>query len=176
MLKNPILTTRFDINTWRENCLYREKEKVGCIYGSPFILNNKIEPNTLLFVIEMNNSLNRIEGIGLIKNNAHICDNKCSIYDIGNYNRYVYKGSIRIDRDTLIIYNRSLVEVLDYILFKGKSHLKRGTGFMKITDKFFKKEQCQLIGEEDDFKKEITIIFKQVKLDNKNKILNIKKI
>jgi hypothetical protein len=170
MLKNPILTTRFNIDTWRENCLYREKEKVGCIYGSPFILNKKIEPNTLLFVIEMNNSLNRIEGIGLIKNNAHICDNKCSIYDIGNYNRYVYKGSIRIDRDTLIIYNRSLVEVLDYILFKGKSHLKRGTGFMKITEKFFEKEQCQLIGEEDDFKKEITIIFKQVKLDNKNKI------
>ena len=170
MLKNPILTTRFNIDTWKENCLYREKEEVGCIYGSPFILNNKIELNTLLFVVEMNNSLNRIEGIGLIKNNAFICDNKCSIYDMGNYNRYVYKGSIRIDRDTLIIYNRSLVEVLDYILFKGKSHLKRGTGFMKITEKFFKKEECQIIGEEDDFKKAITIIFKEVKRDSKNKL------
>jgi hypothetical protein len=170
MLKNPILTTRFNTDTWNENCLYREREKVGCIYGSPFILKHKIEPNSLLFIIEMNNSLNRIEGIGLIKNNAHICDNKCSIYDIGNYNRYVYKGSIRVDRDTLIIYNRSLVEVLDYILFKGKSHLKRGTGFMKITEKFFQKEECRLIGEENDFKKEITIIFKQVKLNGLFKV------
>ena len=170
MLKNPILTTRFNNDTWKENCLYREKEEVGCIYGSPFILNKKIDPNTLLFIIEMNNSLNRIEGIGLIKNNAFICDNKCSIYDMGNYNRYVYKGSIRIDREILIIYNRSLVEVLDYILFKGKSHLKRGTGFMKITEKIFKKEECQIIGEEDDFKKAITMIFKEVKRESKNKL------
>ena len=66
MLKNPILTTRFNIDTWRENCLYREKEKVGCIYGSPFILNNKIEPNTLIFVIEMNNSLNATFKVNLI--------------------------------------------------------------------------------------------------------------
>jgi len=66
---------------------------------------------------------------------------------------------------------------LDYILFKGKSHLKRGTGFMKITEKFFQKEECRLIGEEDDFKKEITIIFKQVKMDKTFiKSLNIKKI
>jgi hypothetical protein len=170
MLKNPILTTRFNKDTWRENCLYREKEKVGCIYGSPFILNKNFEANTLIFVIEMNNSLNRIEGIGLIKNNAFICDKKCSIYDMGNYNRYVYKGSIRIDRDILIIYNRSLVEVLDYILFKGKSHLKRGTSFMKITEKLFQKEECRLVGEEDDFKKAITIIFKEVKNRDKNKL------
>jgi hypothetical protein len=64
-----IASTRFNKQTWDENCSYREKRKLpGCIYCSPLPLSSRISPNSLLFVIEMNNSRNKIEGIGLIHN------------------------------------------------------------------------------------------------------------
>jgi hypothetical protein len=116
----------------------------------------------------MNNSSNQIEGIGLIKNRAYITDIKYSIYNTDNYNRYVYKGSCRLDRETIERYNSYLVEVLEYILFKEKTHLKRGSGFIKITKKLFDKEICIGIGKEEDFKNEITKIFKMHILNNLN--------
>jgi hypothetical protein len=161
MLENPILTIRFNHETWEENCRYREnKPNVGCIYGSPSILNLNCPIDSLLFIVEMNNSSNQIEGIGLIKNRAYIYDAKCFVYNTKYFNRYIYKGSIRISRETIEKYNKILLEVLDYILFKEKTHLKRGTKFMRITEKLYDKPICLAIGKEIDFKKEITKIFK----------------
>ena len=161
MLENPILTIRFNNDTWEENVRFRENNKrIGCIYGSPSILNYNIPFDSLLFVIEMNNSTNQIEGIGLIKNKAYIYDCNCMVYKINNFNRYIYKGSIRINREIIKKYNDTLLQILEYILFKEKSHLKRGIKFMKITDKLFNKPICISIGKEIDFKIEISKIFK----------------
>jgi hypothetical protein len=41
----------------------------GCIYGTPVKIKTSILPDTTLLVIEMNNTKNKIEGIGIIKNN-----------------------------------------------------------------------------------------------------------
>lgn len=161
MLKNPILTIRFNEETWNENCVYRQKyPKVACIYGSKCELNEKYDLKSLFFVIEMNNTLNRIEGIGLIQNKSYIYDKNYSFYTNDNYNRYIYKGSFRLDRDFLLLNNSRLVDILDNTLFQGKNHFKRGIGFMKLTEKIFLKELYLLFEKEEDLKREITRMFK----------------
>ena len=89
------------------------------------------------------------EGIGLIKN-RHIPTEdrfKYFVYEEGNFNRYIYKGEYRINRDILQTYNLKLVEFLDYICFKGKTHLKRGNGFMRIPDKLLQKSEFDILEE-----------------------------
>ena len=135
-------TTRFNNATWQENCAYRLKNKLlGPIYCSPMKMRETIMVDTLIFVVEMNNEKNQIEGIGLIRN-RHIPTEdrfKHFVYDEGNFNRYIYKGEYRIDRNIIETYNLKLVDFLDYILFKGKTHLKRGNGFMRVPDKLLQK-------------------------------------
>jgi hypothetical protein len=60
-------------------------------------MTEKIPLNSLVFVVEMNNSTNKIEGIGLIRNMLHP-EKKLRVYQTGNYNRYTYYGNFRIDR------------------------------------------------------------------------------
>ena len=85
----------------------------------------------------MNNSINKIEGIGLIKNYIQV-DKYYSVYQTGNYNRYIYKSNYRIDRATLENYNPNIVNLFDHILFKEKTHLKRGSGIITIPEKLLK--------------------------------------
>ena len=65
------------------------------------------------------------------------------VYETCNFNRYVFKGNYRIGREELTRYNNELVEILDDILFKGKTHLKRGAGITTITDKLLKTDRCK---------------------------------
>jgi hypothetical protein len=151
-------TCRFNDLTWEENCKYREKwygsisgsiSISGPIYGVPMRMREIIPLDILVFVVEMNNSQNKIEGIGLIKNKI-VIEQKHYIYSDQNYNRYIYKGDYRISREILQQYNLKLVSILDYILFKGKTHLKRGNGFMRIPDKLLyceKAERMEIVSE-----------------------------
>ena len=145
-------TTRFNNETWNENLLYRENANFhGCIYGAPQELSPRIEPKSLVFVVEMNNSTNQIMGIGLIRN-VYVRDRSYHVYNKGNYNRYTFVGKYRIDRDDLSL---DLLNILDTILFKGKTHLKRGAGFTSIPDKLYRYEICN----EVDIKQEIINAF-----------------
>lgn len=130
-----IVSTRFSNLTWNENNSYRNKmESKGCIYGSPQEMSPKILYDSIVYVVEMNNNTNQIEGIGMVKNHPQT-DKYYSIYNDGNYNRFIYKSDYYLDRETIMRYNTVLVDALDYILFKEKNHLKRGTGFTTITQK-----------------------------------------
>jgi len=65
-----------------------------------------------------------------------------------------------------------LVKILDYILFKEKTHLKRGSGFTSIPEKLLKHPICENI----ELKKElrelfITIIRKQQCNENETRLL-----
>jgi len=161
MLENPILTCRFNNETFEQNVSFRERRpEIGCIYGCPLILNDTYTLNSLYFVIEMNNQSNSIEGIGLITNRAFITDNTTYIYDNGNYNRYIYKGAYRLSRTILIDRSLELYNLLNIILFKGKSHLKRGSGITQISKKLYEKEICKEYGTEEDIKIEISKLFK----------------
>ena len=53
-----IMATRFNNNTWQENCRWREKNNFeGCIYNSPVYIKDSIPLQIPLFVIEMNNDI-----------------------------------------------------------------------------------------------------------------------
>ena len=153
-MKITMVTTRFNIETWEENCKYRDRFKeIACIYGPSRKMSEKIELNSLVFVIEMNNSINRIEGIGLIRNRVQF-DKKYCVYHSGNFNRYTYKSKYRLDREKI---DTELIEMFDYILFKEKTHLKRGTGFTTIPEKLLNHQICENI----DILNEIKHIFTQ---------------
>ena len=162
------VTNRYNNETWETSYTNRIKRNIPCIYCSPIELSSKICYNTPVFVIEMNNSTNKIEGIGLIKNNPE--KKYYKVHNDGNYNRYIYIGNYHINRETINNYNPELVYVLEQILFKGYTHSKRGAGMTCIPEKVLKLDICQGI----NIKKEIKQIFishfrEKIKEINRNK-------
>ena len=163
-----LVSTRFNDFTWNENIQYRSRHKIGgCIYGSPQLMQSKILLNSLVFVVEMNNTKNRIEGIGLVKNKTRI-DKHYKIYSCGNYNRYTYLGEYRVDREILLRCNVELVNILDHILFKEKTHLKRGSGFTTIPEKLMQHSICEGICLKKEIKKIFTQCFPKNEKGEKN--------
>jgi hypothetical protein len=149
-----IMTSRFNNSTWGENCKYRNEQSMqGCIYGSPE-LNNKIIPvDSILFILEMNNDINKIMGIGMVKNKPICC--KYSVYNNGNYNRYIYKGNYRIDRTEMSLEEMQIIMALDVVCFKGNYHMKRGYGLKSFPRKMLEKAKPVI-----DLEKEFTQMFK----------------
>ena len=130
-----LATTRFNSDTWEENVVYRNKNNIkGCIYGTPRKIVSEIPTQTSIFVVEMNYSLNRIEGIGVILNDLRV-DQYYPIHSIGDYNRYTFQGKYRMERDEIERKNPEIVSTLDTILFKGRTNFKRGSGIMRLPSK-----------------------------------------
>ena len=130
-----ILTSRFgtykkngfDFDTWEENTNFRKKhQEIGCIYGSPDKISKKIPGDSILFILEMNNDINKIMGIGMIKNHP-ICG-RYNTYEEGNFNRYIYIGKYRIDRKEMTETEENIMKAFDILCFTGNQHLKRGKG------------------------------------------------
>ena len=145
-------TTRFNNLNYTENMLYREKHKINVIYGANMQINKKYPPHALIFVVEMNNETNKIIGIGLIRN-VLICDKYYHIYNHTDYNRYVYKGTYWINRQTIEEIDNDIVKIFDTILFKGKSHVKRQSGIAVITDTLLNNWKLELDFLKDKLKK-----------------------
>jgi hypothetical protein len=133
---------------------YRLKSGEQVIYGTGFQINAKYPIGVILFVLEMNNEENRIEGIGLISNNL-VFDKKHKIYDDTNYNRFIYRGDHWLSREKIIAIDPEIVTIFDKILFKGKSHLKRQSGITIVTKKLASKWEYDL----EILKKQIKNIF-----------------
>lgn len=129
-----IVTDRFNNETLDCNYSYRAKYNYECIYCVPIELSPKISYGSPVFVIEMNNSTNQIEGIGLIKNTL-VTNKYYKVHIDGNNNRYIYIGNYYMSRDTINQYNSLLVCALDKALFKGYTHSKRGTGLTLFPEK-----------------------------------------
>ena len=166
-----IVTTRFNNETRDANYAYRQKHKFACMYCSPLELSPKIAYNTPVFVIEMNNFTNKIEGIGLIKNKPEM-SKYYKVHEDGNYNRYVYVGNYYIERNIIEEYNSPLLYALEVILFTGYTHSKRGQGLSTIPQKACDRDVCKGI----NIKKEIREIFiyhfmEKFRKDDDHKIL-----
>ena len=130
-----ICVTRFDNKTFEENKIWKQKNnEIGCIYGSPIKITEKILPEQQILVLEMNNSINKIQGIGIIKNELVIKDSKKKyrIYSDYNYNRYIYKSDLHINIYNLNNKDKKIIETLEYLLFKTNKHCKRGHGIQII--------------------------------------------
>jgi len=153
MIPITLVSSRFNDSTWSQNQVYRTKHKC-CCYSAPAPMSAKIPNESLVLVVEMNNTRNRIEGVGLIRNSP-LLDRYYKTYDYFDYNRYFYKSSYHVSRERLLEYNPRLVDVLDYILFKEKTHMKRGSGFTTIPPKLLHHDQCNGM----DIKQEIKCVF-----------------
>jgi hypothetical protein len=124
-------TTRFSNSTFEENSQWRNKHKWdGCIYG----VNKKTSPSVprmaLVYVLEMNNDTNTIEGIGLVRNYINLKYKPCIYTSDLNYNRYIYNSKYRIERNN--IKYKKVLELLEIIVFTGSGHYKRGQGITII--------------------------------------------
>lgn len=63
----PIFTTRFSQETWDANVRYRQQAMHnGCIYANSMQISHKYQRDQRMLVIEMNNTINHVEGVGLI--------------------------------------------------------------------------------------------------------------
>ena len=164
-----LASTRFNNSTFEENKKYRSKTNNACVYCSPQRMSPKIKSDSIVFIVEMNNELNQIEGIGLIKNTVNL-DKYSKLYESCNFNRYVFKGKYRIGREELLRYNSHLIEILDDILFKGKTHLKRGAGITTITDKLLKTERCKGIDIKATIKEIFINTFSSENIEDNNSI------
>jgi hypothetical protein len=142
-----ICTARFNKKTLNENLKWRERTNklTRCVYGSPSELKLSIRKNEWVIVLEMNNDINRIVGLGLIRN-CPLKNNK--IYSCGNYNRHTYEGHIRIDLSNindndnemlapappvdLTEEERIVIRILELSLFYGQTHSKRAKGICEL--------------------------------------------
>ena len=130
-----VASTRFKTDTWNENMSYKSKYNIdGVIYGVPIQIKVNYPLNSIIFIVEMNNDTNEILGIGLIRNKL-ITEKKYYIYNSIEYNRFIYKGDYWISRELILRKNEEIVEILENILFKKKSHVKRMAGISIITNK-----------------------------------------
>jgi len=139
-----ICTARFNKNTLIENIEWRKKTNklTHCVYGAPSELKQTIKKDEWVIVLEMNNDINRIIGLGLVRNSP-LKYNK--IYSCGNYNRYTYEGKIRVDLSNINNDNlahveafvlteeeRIVIRMLELSLFYGQTHSKRAKGICEL--------------------------------------------
>ena len=126
-LRHNLATTRFNNFTWEENCKVRQKNpNAKCIYATPIQIASRITFDSNVFVLEMNNEKNQIMGIGLIRN--HPVAGKYVVHSVHNYNRFVYIGKWRIDREDMTETEMEIIRLLEAICFRGINHSKRGQG------------------------------------------------
>ena len=119
------LTTRFTTETFQENKRYRDIHNIPCIYSSSLPISDKL-PYQDYYVIEMNNTTNKIMGIGKISKTLKPVE---KIYSYKYYNRYTYKGTSYAPIEELPEKYEQIIINVEKKLFYGKSHLKRGSSF-----------------------------------------------
>ena len=130
-LKYTLATTRFNNFTWEENCNIRRKNHIAkCIYATPIQITSRVKLDSNIFVLEMNNEQDKIMGIGLIKN--HPVAGKYAVHSVSNYNRFVYIGKWRIDREEMFDSELEILRLLEAVCFRGINHSKRGQGITEL--------------------------------------------
>ena len=114
-----LLLSRFTEETFQESKRYRESNNIKCIYGTTRAISDYL-PDRPYFVIEMNNTTNKIMGVGLIQKTI---SPRTKVYSDPSFNRYIYKGNHYIPIEKIKI---EIIDELEQLLFHGRSHLKRG--------------------------------------------------
>jgi hypothetical protein len=160
-----ILTCRFNNETLFKNFAFRTKGGYECLYCSPLEISAKISYGTPIFVIEMNNSTNTIAGIGLIRN-VLANDRYYKVHDDANYNRYIYIGKYYLSRDNIAEINPNVVDILEQMLFKGKTHSKRGVGLSLLPEKVLKLDMYKHFDIKKDIKDLFIVHFREKSVKN----------
>lgn len=167
-----VISTRFSTHTYLE--LYRYKDNRqdkyhhNSLYSVKTIMSREIIiANKYLFVFEMNNTINKIMGIGIIRSNLSKEQN-INIYSNSEFNKYVYRSLYHVQLIIPTVINSYSVSSLnkkknvniycenippEYIdlmedeiipkCFFGKGHIKRGGGFTRFPMRFQQPEFLQ---------------------------------
>ena len=143
-----IYTTRFNSHTYLQNYRYKQNTDFnGSIYGTTLRLPSEVHYDKYIFIIDMNNTTNKIMGIGFIKN-IIAKDQKIDIYDNQTFNNYIYKSNYYLP--LINIHNNDYYEYIkkewqdfifnefESVLFYGKSNLKRGGSYTRFPMKNIK--------------------------------------
>jgi hypothetical protein len=126
-----LATTRFTNSTWLENQTFRENNpNTKCAYSTICPITSRIQTDSLVFVLEMNNDTNTIMGIGLIRNRPIY--GKYIVYSNAKYNRFSYLGKWRIDYNDMTPLEKEMLKLYEAVCFQGKGHLKRGHGITQF--------------------------------------------
>ena len=128
-------TVRFNNKTYIENLKWKQRKGYnGCAYGLNKPLSIKIPTGKFIYIIEMNNEINKIMGIGKIKN-VIIHSNRSRMYNDENLNNFIYKSHDFISRLKIIETQPKgckVLKLLENILFRGSKHFKRGQGCVML--------------------------------------------
>lgn len=120
-----LMTTRFTDATWIEYVKSECKR-----YNLSVLIAKAIPIDETCIVIEMNNTRNRIMGLGFVKN--YIRPQKIFVHDNHNYNRYNYRCERRISREQMTTEEDALMCRLEWHCFYGKTNLKRPPGITQF--------------------------------------------
>ena len=145
-----IYTTRYNNMTYLENFRYKESmlnEFKGSLYSTMSPLPVSAPYDKYIFVLDMNNTRNKIMGIGFIKNNL-ANDQTIRVYQDPNFNNYIYKSKfyLPVDEENWEMnWLDFLHEEFEKKLFFGKQHLKRGGSFTRFPLKWMKHKHLKFI-------------------------------
>lgn len=128
--------TRFNTDTYAENREYRKKMNWPAIYGTPIPLCERYICERFIYVLEMNNDTNRLEGISIM-HTRRVVDRQYRIHANTDYNWNVYKGLRWIGHDAIERGDSALLEQLELMLFYGRSHMKRMLGITVLSSHVF---------------------------------------
>lgn len=122
-------TVRFNNETYIENYRWRYRNKYkGCIYSLRHRTSKVFPPFCKILVIEMNNTINQIMGIGYLYNHLRL-SHKEKIHENVYQNRYIYKGEKRVDREDL---DPEILKLLEFLVFKTSGHYKRNRSIIQL--------------------------------------------
>jgi hypothetical protein len=148
-----IYTTRFTSDTYYQNMRYKQNINWSGSLYSTMLTFPANTPDKLLFVLDMNNTTNKIAGIGLLQNSL-AKDQSMDIYSNPAFNNYIYKSTYYIsltqnyshwdcdcednlkDDENESRWRKFIEDEFEAKLFYGKSHSKRGGSFMIFPKKF----------------------------------------
>jgi hypothetical protein len=121
-----IATTRFTDETLQQFNRYGEKNK-HYWYGSPKAAPQSIDLPRGALVVEMNNSENAVNGIGLIMSES--CEKRKPIYQNMNWCRYTMRREAWASPErTKEVLGVEYWELLHTLLFKSRQNQKRWSG------------------------------------------------
>jgi hypothetical protein len=111
-----------ELDEWKK----RKKHHDHC-YNFERMLDKNIPKDIPIFIIDANNDLDRIEGIGIIYNTKIKKMYRYNIYSIQRYNRFSYKTPYYTGVDDIKTTEKGVmcIKFLEYVLFYGHRHLKR---------------------------------------------------
>lgn len=132
-----ICTSRFSDASWQCNQAFREQHGLACAYVSPDPLAGAVPVAGIVMVLEMNNTQNRLEGVGLVRNQRARVSLPLGMYDsaLPQYAPvapHVWFGRHHVTRAEMLRVCPTLLQVLELALFRGRAHVKRGRGVLAL--------------------------------------------